>query len=164
MRRSFLTSTDVESTRDHFLIEFAKRGPTSVGRELGVSGDVDARRRFVLAIQGWERNHWVRPFLTRLEGHFERSQHNDYTRVVFETRGLTLPLTFLSLLIPYSVLSAILPGWEGIDPPLLDIALVIISVVLVPVIGSVFFFIERRTHRLLIDALLAGYGRPSLED
>lgn len=163
MRQSFIVSTDVETTRDRFVHEFVRRGYASVGLELGVAGFADARRRFALALQGWEKNLWIRPFLTRLEGHFERSEHNDYTRVVFETRGLTIPLTFVSLLIPYGVVRAIVPTWTEIEPSLSQIALLIFSIAIVPIIGLIFFSIERRTHRLLTEALLLAYSRPPLE-
>ncbi len=163
MRNTFMVSTDVESTRDQFVEHLVHRGPRSIGKEAGVAGFVDARRRFALAIQGWEKNLWVRPFLTRLEGHFERSPQNDYTRVVFETRGLTIPLTLISLLIPYTVARSLVPQWDSADPALSDIALLIFSIIIVPIISSVFFYVERRTHRLLITALQAVYGDPPLE-
>lgn len=163
MRKSFILSTDFETVQERFHREFVKRGPSTVGLELGVAGYLDARRQFALAIQGWERNLWIRPFLTRLEGHFERSQHDDYTRVVFVTRGLTGPLTFLSLLFPYTVARTLLPGWEGVEPAITEIALLAFSLLLVPAIGAAFYMIEWRTHKLLIEALLAAYDRPALE-
>lgn len=161
---NFIVQSSVEKTRDRFVLELVQRGTATVGQELSVAGFVDARRRFALAIQGWEQNLWVRPFLTRLEGHFERSPDNDYTRVVYEYRGLTIPLTFLSLLIPYSIARFLLPRWEGIDPPMLDIAVLILSGLVVPAVGIVFFSIERRTHKLLERALLLIYDKPRLED
>lgn len=164
MQRSFIVPHDVEATRDRFVREFVQRRGGSVGLETNTAGHVDARRRFALAIQGWEKNEWIRPFLTRLEGHFERSPQNDYTQVVFVTRGLTLPLTVVSLLIPYYIIRAVVPSWEGVEPALSDIAVVIISVLVVPTIWLMFFFVERKTHKLLIDALLAAYDRPSLHE
>jgi hypothetical protein len=161
---SFIIRDSVEKTRDRFVLELVQRGPATVGKELSVAGFADARRRFVLAIQGWEHNLWVRPILTRLEGHFERSEDNTETRVVYEYRGLTLPLTFISLLIPYTVARFLLPRWEGIDPPLLDIVALVFSVLIVPVIGLGLYSIERRTHRLLERALLLIYDEPRLED
>ncbi len=164
MQSSFIVPYDVETTRDRFVREFVQQRSGSVGKETSTAGHVDARRRFALAIQGWEKNEWIRPFLTRLEGHFEKSPQNDYTRVVFITRGLTLPLTVISLLIPYYIVRAVVPGWEGVEPALSDIALVIVSILIVPSIWLMFFFIERRTHRLLIDALLSAYDRPPLQE
>lgn len=161
---SFIIHQPVERVRDSFVLELVKRGPMTVGLEMGVAGFVDARRRFALAIQGWEHNLWVRPFLTRLEGHFERSKHDDYTRVVFVRRGLTAPITLISLLIPYTMTRFFLPRWEGVDPAALDIALLIFSFFLVPIIGLVFYSIERRTHQLLEKALLLIYDEPPLED
>lgn len=161
---SFIFRQPVEVTRDRMVIELMRRNSGTIGQELGVYGHVDARRRFAIAIQGWEDNLWVRPVLTRLEGHFERSDNNDYTRVVFERRGLTVPLTFLSLLIPYAVARVLIPQWQEIDPPALDIALLIFSIIVVPIIGAVFFTIERSTHRLLERALLLLYDNPVLED
>ncbi|MCB9435920.1 MAG: hypothetical protein H6673_02880 [Anaerolineales bacterium] len=163
MQGSFIINSDVESVRDRFVIEFVKRGSATVGREVGVAGIVNARRQFSLAIQGWEANQWIRPFLTRLEGHFERSEHDDYTRVVFSTRGLSGPLTFLSLLIPYTVIRAVLPTWEGVEPVLSSIALLVFSIATVPLVGGVLYWVERRTHRLLIQTLLAAYDEPPLE-
>lgn len=163
MQRSFLVSTDVETTRNTFVLHLVKRGPGSIGKEAGVAGFVDARRRFALAIQGWEHNLWIRPFLTRLEGHFERSPQNDYTRVAFETRGLTIPLTFISLLIPYTVVRTLVPQWEGVELALSDIMLLFFSFLVVPLVGMLLFYVENRTHRLLIKALLAVYGDPPLE-
>ncbi len=163
MRKSFIVSMDVETTRDRFVREFVRRRTASVGLETGVAGFADARRRFALAIQGWEKNVWIRPFLTRLEGHFERSPHDDYTRVIFETRGLALALTVLTLLVPYTITRTLVPGWEGVEPALTEIILLVLSFLSVPIIGVVFFLLERRTHRVLIDALLAAYERPPLE-
>ena len=164
MQSSFIVPYDVEKTRDRFVREFVQRRNGSVGQETSTAGHVDARRRFALAIQGWEKNEWIRPFLTRLEGHFEKSPQNDYTSVVFVTRGLTLPLTVISLLIPYYIVRAVVPGWEGVEPAISDIALVIVSILIVPSIWLMFFFVERRTHRLLINALLAAYDRPPLQE
>jgi hypothetical protein len=164
MQRSFMVPYDVETTRDRFVREFVQRRGGSVGLETSTAGHVDARRRFALAIQGWESNQWIRPFLTRLEGHFERSPNNDYTLVVFVTRGLTLPLTVISLLIPYYIIRAVVPGWEGVEPAISEIVLVVISVLIVPLVWLMFFFIERQTHRLLIDALLAVYDRPPFQE
>lgn len=163
MQGSFIMDADVESVRDRFIIEFVRRRPATVGREVGVAGIVNARRQFTLAIQGWEDNQWVRPFLTRLEGHFERSEDDEYTRVVFSTRGLSGPLTFLSLLIPYTVIRAVLPTWEGVEPALSSIMLLVFSIAIVPLIGAVLYWVERRTHRLLIHTLLTAYDNPTLE-
>lgn len=163
MQQSFIIGATVESVRDRFVLEFVHRGPATVGREVGVAGMVNARRQFALAIQGWEQSQWVRPFLTRLEGHFERSEHDDYTRVVFSTRGLSGPLTFLSLLIPYTIIRTVLPTWEGVEPALSSILLVIFSIASVPMVGFALYWVERRTHLLLIQALLAAYDNPSLE-
>lgn len=161
---SFIVQSSVEQVRDRFVLELVQRRNASVGQELSVAGFADARRRFALAIQGWEHNLWVRPFLTRLEGHFERSDDNTHTRVVYEYRGLTIPLTFLSLLIPYSVARFLIPTWEGIDPPLLDIAALVVACLIVPVVGVIFYSVERRTHKLLERALLLIYDEPRLED
>lgn len=161
---SFLIYTDHEIARERFIAEFIQRGPGTVGLEVGVSGVLDARRRFALAIQGWERNTWIRPFLTRLEGHFERSIDDTFTKVVFIKRGLTLPLTFLSLLIPYSTLRYLLPRWESNPITSADIFFLVFSVVLVFMIGAVFYAIERQTHHLLINALLVIYDNPALTD
>lgn len=161
---SFVIYTDHEIARERFINEFVKRGPGTVGLEVGVSGVLDARRRFALAIQGWEQNVWIRPFLTRLEGHFERSVEDTYTKVVFIKRGLTVPLTFLSLLIPYSTLRYLLPRWESNPVTSADLFFLAFSVALVVIIGALFYAIERQTHRLLINALLVIYDNPALAD
>ncbi len=161
---SFLLNLNHERARERFIKEFVQRGSHTVGLEVGVAGVLDARRRFALAIQGWERNTWIRPFLTRLEGHFEPSADGMSTKVVFIKRGLTVPLTFLSLLIPYTVLRYLLPRWADNPASTADIALLIFAVALVPIIGGMFYAIERRTHQLLIHTLLVIYDNPPLTD
>ncbi|PJF42241.1 MAG: hypothetical protein CUN55_10275 [Phototrophicales bacterium] len=161
---SFILPMHHEVARKRFITEFVERKVGTVGLELGVSGVLDARRRFALAIQGWEHNTWIRPFLIRLEGHFEPAYDHEHTRVVFVKRGLTVPITFLSLLIPYSVIQYLLPRWEKYPITSSDIVLLLFSIALVFVIGGIFYAIERRTHQLLIRALLLIYDNPSLSD
>lgn len=161
---SFVIHTDHETARERFIAEFVKRGPATVGLEMGIAGILDARRRFALAIQGWEHNTWIRPFLPRLEGHFERGTTDHDTRVVFVKRGLTIPLTFLTLLIPYSVIRYLLPRWADYPISAADIGLLLFSFAMVFVIGGMFYLIEQRTHQLLIKALLVIYDNPPLTD
>lgn len=161
MRNSFVVEMPIEATRDRYVEEFVKRGPGSVGLETNLAGKADARRRFVLAIQGWEKNEWIRPFLTRLEGHFEKVEgHEQLSRVVFVSRGIGWPLTFISLLFPYWVAMQI-PRWP--PPHFTWTLLIIVACAVVPVVGTTFFVIERRIYRLLLDGLLAAYDRPPLE-
>lgn len=162
MRRSFVVELPLEATRDRFVEEFVQRGPGSVGLETNLAGQADARRRFVLAIQGWEKNQWIRPFLTRIEGHFEKMEGQTHlSRVVFVSRGIGWPLTFVSLLFPYWAAIQI-PRWP--PPHFTWTLLLLVTLALVPSVGAIFYFIERRIHRLLTDGLLAAYDRPPLEN
>jgi hypothetical protein len=161
MRKSFTVEMDLEATRSRFVQEFVRRGPASVGLETNVAGQVDARRRFALAIQGWEKNQWIRPFLTRLEGHFEKSSNDATTRVVFVTRGIGWPLAFISLLFPYWVATQI-PRWP--PPHITWTLLLVVACLIVPAVWTAFYFIEQRIFRLLVNALLAAYERPPLEN
>jgi hypothetical protein len=152
--KDFVVNLSVEDTRDRFYKELVQRGSGTVGLEMNLAGFVDARRRFVLAIQGWENTVWMRPLLTRLEGHFERSEDNTYTKVVFERRGLSLPLFVLSLLLPYTVARLMIPE---LPPTLYQIVVVGVSLALV-VIGSIALaIVERRVHKLLERGLVTIY-------
>jgi hypothetical protein len=156
-----VVTLNLESARERFVEEFVRRGPGSVGLETNTAGQADPRRRFVLAIQGWEKNPWIRPFLTRLEGHFEKTHDDVTTRVVFVTRGVGWPLTFVSLLFPYWA-ATLIPKWP---PPHITWTLLLAAACLVvPAVGATFYFIERRVYRILVGALLASYDRPTLED
>jgi hypothetical protein len=162
VRKSFVVEMNIEATRDRFVEEFVRRGPGTVGLEANLAGHADARRRFALAIQGWEKNLWIRPFLTRLEGHFEKMESQEgFTRVIFVTRGIGWPLTFVSLLFPYWVAMQI-PRWP--PPHITWTLLIIVACLTVPAVGAVFYAIERRIYRLLIQGLLAAYDRPPLEN
>lgn len=151
----------VEATRDRFVRELVQRGAGTVGLEMNLAGFVDARRRFVLAIQGWENNLWMRPLLTRLEGYFEKTPGNEHTHIVFEKRGLTLPLFVLSWLLPYTMGRRFITEWP---PPTGALVIVGIVVLLVLIAGGALFYIERRVHRWLIRGLEAVYDDPTLDD
>jgi hypothetical protein len=152
---------DVESTRDRFVREFVQRGPGSVGLETNIAGFVDARRRFFIAIQGWEKTPWMRPLLTRIEGVFVRSENNTFTTVEFFRRGLALPLSFLALLLPYTVARVLIDEWP---PELFFLAIVALALLLVVAIGMVLTALERRIYKQLSNALLAAYDRPPVDD
>ena len=158
--KDFVIRLSVEETRDRFYKEFVQRRGSSVGLEMNLAGFVDARRRFVLAIQGWENTVWMRPLLTRLEGHFERSEDNSYTRVMFEQRGLSLPLFVLSLLLPYTVARLTIPEL----PPTTG-QLIVVGASLALVIGGsiALAVVERRVHRLLLRGLMTIYDQ-NVED
>ena len=152
----FVVQAGSEETRDRFYAEFVQRGSGTVGLEMNLAGFLDARRRFVLAIQGWENTVWMRPLLTRLEGHFERSEDNSYTRVVFERRGLSLPLFVLSLLLPYTVARLVI---SELPPTLYEIGMVAVALGLV-VAGSIALaVVERRVHKLLERGLMTIYDQ-----
>lgn len=161
MTKRFMVRMSVEEARDLFVREMVQRKSGTVGLELNMSGFVDARRRFVLALQGWERNLWMRPLLTRLEGHFERSPNNDVTTIVFDRRGLTLPLFVLAWLLPYTVARNMIPEWP---PTLYQGFMVGVSVVLILIAVASLYWVEQRVHRLLIKGLTTIYGNPPLED
>lgn len=152
----FVVQASVEETRDRFYTEFVQRGSGTVGLEMNLAGFVDARRRFVLAIQGWENTIWIRPLLTRLEGHFERSEDNSYTRVVFERRGLSLPLFVLSLLLPYTVARLVI---IELPPTLYQIGMVAVALALVVGGSLALTVVERRVHKLLERGLMTIYGQ-----
>lgn len=158
--KDFVVRLSVEDTRDRFYKEFVDRGGGTVGLEMNLAGFVDARRRFVLAIQGWENTVWMRPLLTRLEGHFERSEDNTYTRVVFEQRGLSLPLFVLSLLLPYTVARLMIPE---LPPTLYQLLVVGVSLALVIAGSLALALVERRVHSLLRSGLLTIYDQ-NVED
>jgi hypothetical protein len=150
----------VEETRDRFYTEMVLRRGGSVGLEMGLAGYVDARRRFVLAVQGWEKNLWMRPLLTRLEGFFQRSPENTTTTLVFERRGLALPIFILSLLLPYTAARYVVTDWP---PTTYDWLVVGGTLVFVIIATLMLMIVERRTHKLLILGLQTIYGSASVE-
>lgn len=156
----FSVNMSVEATRERFVQEFVQRQGGSVGLETNIAGFVDARRRFFIAIQGWEKTAWMRPLLTRLEGYFEKTATNSTTQVYFMRRGLALPLTVLSLLIPYGIARATIRELP-LEP--YHIFMMILSFSLVVLIGGTFMILERRIYKQLTAALLAAYDRPALE-
>jgi hypothetical protein len=151
----------VEATRDRFVNEMVQRGPGSVGLEMNVAGFADARRRFVLAIQGWEKNLWMRPLLTRLEGYFERTPDNDKTFVVFEKRGLSLPLFVLGWLLPYTVARNIIGEWP---PTTYDVIVIGVSILLFFIAIGVLNLVERRVQRLLVKSLQTIYDQAPIDN
>lgn len=159
MVQKFRVSMTVEAARARFVQEFVRRSSGSVGLETNVAGFADARRRFFIAIQGWEKTPWMRPLLTRLEGYFQRSETNTYTDIYISRRGLALPLTVLALLIPYGVARTLIT-----ELPLtpFQIFMLAVSGALVALIGIVLTFLERRTYKLLTDVLLAAFDHPDL--
>lgn len=150
----------VEATRDLFVREMVQRRAGSIGLEMNLAGHADARRRFVLAIQGWERTPWMRPLLTRLEGYFERTPTNDHTYVVFVRRGLSLPLFVLGLLLPYTVTRLVVDEWP---PSLNDLAVIGLALAIVALGSLALLVVERRVYKLLTKGLSLTYGNPPVE-
>lgn len=161
MAKFIKVNMSVEETRDRFVTEMVQRQGGSVGLEMNLAGYADARRRFILAIQGWEKTIWVRPLLTRLEGWFQRTEDNEVTYVYFVRRGLTLPLFFLLLLIPYMAGRSAITDWP---PTTSDYVLIAASFFFVIISTIILLILERRTQKLLIEGLQAIYEQRELED
>lgn len=160
MAKFIKVKMSVEETRDRFVAEMVQRKGGSVGLEMNLAGHADARRRFVLAIQGWEKTLWIRPLLTRLEGWFQRTETNEETYVYFVRRGLTLPLFFLLLLIPYMTFRAVITEWPPTTP---DYFVVAGSFIFVIISILILLILERRTQKLLIKGLRAIYEQTDEE-
>ncbi len=154
MAKFITVKMSVEDTRDRFVEEMVQRQGGSVGLEMNLAGHADARRRFVLAIQGWEKTLWVRPLLTRIEGWFQRTEENEITYVYYVRRGLATPLFFLLLLIPYMVARSAITDWP---PDTSDYIITGVSLAFVIVSTFVLYVLERRTQNLLIEGLQAIY-------
>lgn len=160
MTKYIKVNMSVEETRDRFVLEMVHRKGGTVGLEMNLAGHADARRRFVLAIQGWEKTLWIRPLVTRIEGWFQRTEANEETYVYFVRRGLTAPLFFLLLLVPYTVTRALI---ENLPLVFSDYVLIAASFGFVIISTLILMFLERRTHKLLIDGLRAIYDQAEVE-
>ena len=160
MAKFITVNMSVEETRDRFVAEMVQRKGGSVGLEMNLAGHADARRRFVLAIQGWETTLWIRPIVTRLEGWFQRTEANEETYVYFVRRGLTAPLFFLLMLVPYIAARAAITDWP---PSTADYLVVAGSLIFVVISTLILFILERRTQKLLIEGLKVIYEQKDIE-
>ena len=160
MAQFIKVNMSVEETRDRFVAEMVQRQGGSVGLEMNLAGHADARRRFVLAIQGWEKTLWIRPIVTRLEGWFQRTEANEETYVYFVRRGLTAPFFFLLMLIPYMAARAAITDWP---PSIPDYLVIAVSFIFVIISIIILFILERRTQKLLIEGLKAIYEQRDIE-